>query len=97
MYTYRLIVSDYRRPWTPATSELSQVRWRPFGDGEMDGGGVSVLVSGPHTLSKTQRRRYFMPVFYEAVLSLQSSRPEHAEAWLIMKIWSFFVSLLVGI
>lgn len=32
--TYRLMVRDYRHPWTPTTPEASQVRYWPFGDKE---------------------------------------------------------------
>lgn len=41
--TYRLIVSDYLRPRTPATPKASQVRCRSLGDG---GRGFGVWASG---------------------------------------------------
>lgn len=35
-HTHRLIVSDYRRSMTIATSEASKVPCRPLGDGDWD-------------------------------------------------------------
>ena len=54
-----------------------------LGNGEGDEGkGWIMGLRYPHSLGETQRRRCFTPVFCEAVVSLRSSRPIHAEAWL---------------
>lgn len=37
--TYRLMVSDERRPWISASQEASQVRYRPLEDREDGYGG----------------------------------------------------------
>lgn len=60
-WTYRLIVNDYRRPWTPASLEVSQVGCWPFGGwgvGWERGWGMGRRYS--HSLAETQRKRGFI-------------------------------------
>ncbi|CAH0694343.1 unnamed protein product [Spodoptera exigua] len=77
-----LMVSNQRRPWTPATEEL-RVRCRPFRDkGFGDLGTGEGLGKGRIGPPVTQQCGSFTPVFCEAMVSLRSSRPIRAEAWL---------------
>uniref|UniRef100_A0A2H1W9D4 SFRICE_027661 n=1 Tax=Spodoptera frugiperda TaxID=7108 RepID=A0A2H1W9D4_SPOFR len=49
--------------------------WGRLGRGELG-------LRQPHSHNETQRKRCFTSVFYEAVVSLRSSRPIRAVAWL---------------
>uniref|UniRef100_A0A2H1VU38 SFRICE_018634 n=1 Tax=Spodoptera frugiperda TaxID=7108 RepID=A0A2H1VU38_SPOFR len=52
-----------------------------------------VIVIGPPVTSLTQRKRGFTSVFCEAVVSLRSSRPSSAEAWLSHARKYFYMEL----
>ena len=64
------------------------MRCRPFKgygggmDGELMGRGGELGLRYQHTRGKTRRKRHFTPVFCEALVSLRSSRPIRANAWL---------------
>ncbi|CAH0696028.1 unnamed protein product [Spodoptera exigua] len=79
------MVSNQRRPWTLAMEDL-RVRCRPFRDKGFGDvgivGGERLGLGQPHSDSETQRCSCFTQVFCEAVVSLLSSRPIRADAWL---------------
>lgn len=72
---YRLIVSDFHRPWTPITLEASQIPSPPLG-GSGRGWGVGFRYPQPLVKISTSAvllagSRFFM----------RPSRPIHVEAW----------------
>uniref|UniRef100_A0A2H1WHN2 SFRICE_023087 n=1 Tax=Spodoptera frugiperda TaxID=7108 RepID=A0A2H1WHN2_SPOFR len=58
--------------------------------GESGIGKIGKVGIGPPVISliQTQRKRCFMSVFCEAVVSIRSSRPIRAEAWLSTLLYS---------
>ncbi|CAH1645303.1 unnamed protein product [Spodoptera littoralis] len=70
---------DGKQSASPMDTLLGIRSLRIVGDSEIGEGG---RVAGPPVTSLTRRKRCFTSVFCEAVVSLRSSRPIHAEAWL---------------
>lgn len=68
--TYHLILSDYRYPWTTATPEASRVHCQPLEDEERHWG---VGLRHSQSLSETQRKHCFRPIFYKVSLGRAGS------------------------
>uniref|UniRef100_A0A2H1WAN5 SFRICE_023360 n=1 Tax=Spodoptera frugiperda TaxID=7108 RepID=A0A2H1WAN5_SPOFR len=79
----QLMVSNRLRPWTHKTPERYKCVAGLLGVENLRGlRKIGRGIIGPQITLLTQRKRCFILVFCEVVVSLRSSRPISAKAWL---------------